>query len=42
MRERAERIGATLTFTHTPSRGTRVQLSLPLDVARGVETALTP
>jgi signal transduction histidine kinase len=40
MRERAERIGATLTFTHTPPQGTRVRLSVPLDVASGVETAL--
>jgi signal transduction histidine kinase len=39
MRERAERIGATLTFTQAPPRGTRVQLSLPFDVTSGVETA---
>jgi len=41
MRERAERIGATLTFTQTPLQGTRLRLSLPLDVASGVEPALT-
>jgi len=41
MRERAERIGATLTFTQTPPQGTRLRLSLPLDVVSGVEPALT-
>ena len=33
MRERAMLIGAGLTITPAPERGTEVRLSIPLDVA---------